>query len=134
MILRRMIYSVVLIVLTIPLFAQADKSSAPPGFADGDFFILSSIDLAKHLILLKRPTEVTELIRVESDTRYIEEHGKALRLTDLRAGDTVYILSKLKGGQTIATAIRRGPMTVEVLRERYLKPTNRPQAGTSGVP
>jgi hypothetical protein len=120
MIMRRMMQVLVLAALTTLLFAQADARGASSRFTDGDFFIVSSIDLGKNQILLKRPTEVTELMRVDGDTRYFEERGKAIRVTDLRAGDTVYILSKLKGGQTIATAIRRGPMTVEVLRARYL--------------
>ena len=110
----------ILAVLAIPVLAQ---SAVSPGFAQGDFFIVSSIDLAKRQILLKRPTEVTELMRVDGETRYLEERGNPIRLTDLRAGDTVYILSKSSGSQPLALTIHKGPMTLDVLRERFLKRT-----------
>jgi hypothetical protein len=110
--------SLILAVLITPVLAQSGKDSANPDFAKGDFFIVSSIDLAKKQILLKRPTEVTELMRVDEKTRYFEEHGKTIRLTDLRAGDTVYIVSKPTGGQSVAVTIGKGPMTLDVLRER----------------
>jgi hypothetical protein len=60
-------------------------------------------------------------MRVDGDTRYRDERGRAIPLTDLRAGDTVYIRSKASGGQSVAVAIDIGPMTLEVLRELYLK-------------
>jgi len=110
----------ILAVLAIPALAQAGVSS---GFAQGDFFIVSSIDLAKRQILLERPTEVTELMRVDGETRYLEERGNRIRLTDLRAGDTVYILSKSSGSQPLAVTIHKGPMTLDVPRERFLKRT-----------
>jgi hypothetical protein len=103
----------------VSLIAQADRASNAD-FAEGDFFIVSSIDLAKKQILLKRPTEVTELVRVDGETRYFDERGKAIRLTDLCAGDTVYIMPKSNGGRWVAATIRKGPMTLDVLRERYL--------------
>jgi hypothetical protein len=108
----------ILAVLAIPVLAQSGVSSE---FAQGDFFIVSSIDLAKSQILLKRPTEVTALMRVDRETRYLEERGNPIRLADLRAGDTVYILSKSSGSQPLAVTIHKGPMTLDVLRERFLK-------------
>ena len=111
----------ILAVVMAPVWAQTGKDAANSDFAQGDFFIVSSIDLAKRQILLKRPTEVTELMRVEGDTRYFEERGKPIRLTDLRAGDTVFIVAKPGSGQPVAATIHKGPMTPDVLRERYLK-------------
>ena len=102
-----------LLAVVTGLFAQQAK--------DGDFFIVSSVDLGKRQILLKRPTEVTELMRVDGETRYFDEHGKTIRLTDLRAGDTVFLTSKRSGEQSIAVTISKGPMTPDVLHERYLK-------------
>src|SRR6516162_1126288 len=116
---RRFIQAAIFTVLAVSLIAQADRASNAD-FAEGDFFIVSSIDLAKKQILLKRPTEVTELMRVDSSTRYFEERGKPMRLADLRAGDTVYIVSKPNAEQPVAITIQKGPMTVEVLRERFL--------------
>jgi hypothetical protein len=112
-----------LAVLMTSVFAQSAAGPASSEFAKGDFFIVSSIDLAKKQILLKRPTEVTELMRMDGETRYFEESGKAMRLADLRAGDTVFIMSKTAGGQPVAVTIHKGPMTLDVLRERYLKST-----------
>src|SRR5215472_1812673 len=120
---RTLIQAGIVAVLVMPVFAQSAKNSPNTDSLKGDFFIVSSIGLAKKQILLKRPTEVTELMRVDGETRYLEERGKSMRLTDLRAGDTVYIVSRLNGGQSIAVSIRKGPMTVEVLRERFLKST-----------
>ena len=111
----------ILAVLITPLFAQSGTGRAGTNPGKGDFYIVSSIDLAKKQILLKRPTEVTELMRVDGETRYFEERGKPIRLTDLRAGDTVFITSKPTGGQSLAVAIHKGPMTLDLLRERYLK-------------
>jgi hypothetical protein len=119
--LRTFIPAGVLATLMLPMFAQGGKEPARADFAKGDFFIVSSIDLAKKQILLKRPTEVTELMRVDGNTHYLDEREKAIRLTDLRAGDTVYIMSKPSGGQSVAVTISKGPMTLDVLRERYLK-------------
>jgi hypothetical protein len=111
----------ILAVLITPVRAQDGKGQVNSDFAQGDFYIVSSIDLAKRQILLKRPTEVTELMKVDGATRYFEERGKAIRLTDLRAGDTVYITSMPAAAQPVAVTIHKGPMTPEVLRERYLK-------------
>jgi hypothetical protein len=118
--LRKGILSGILALLAMTGLAQTAKDSPTPEFAKGDFFIVSSIDLAKGRILLKRPTEVTELMRVDGSTHYFEEQGKPIRLTDLRAGDTVYIVTK-PGMEDVAVTIHKGPMTADVLRERYLK-------------
>ncbi len=67
---------VIFAVLPTPMFAQFGKNSGNTEFAKGDFFIVSSIDLAKKQLLLKRPTEVTELMRVDGETRCFEERGK----------------------------------------------------------
>lgn len=116
----------ILAVLITPVFAQSGKGPVNTGVGKGDFYIVSSIDLAKKQILLKRPTEVTELMRVGGETRYFEESGKPMRLDDLRAGDTVFITSKPTGGQPVAVTIHKGPMTLDVLRERFLKSTKQP--------
>ncbi len=96
---------------------SAQKSSAAP--AD-EFFIMSSVDPAKNQLLLKHPTEVTELVRVSDATIYVDKDGKPLHLADLRAGDTVYVTLTRAGSIPLVTRIRRGPMTVDELRRRYL--------------
>ena len=111
----------ILAVLIAPVFAQSGRGPAGADLGTQDFYIVSSIDLAKKQILLKRPTEVTELMRVDGETRYFEESGKPMRLADLRAGDTVFIMSKPAASQPVAVTIHKGPMTLDVLRQRYLK-------------
>jgi hypothetical protein len=53
MALQTFIAARVLVALTMPMFAQPRKEPARPDVAKGDFFIVSSIDLAKKQILLK---------------------------------------------------------------------------------
>jgi hypothetical protein len=86
-----------------------------------EFFIISSVDAAKKQIVLKRPTEVTELIAVNEKTVYRDEQDKAIDFKNLRAGDTVFVTaSRGAEGVRIASRIRRGPMTLEELHRRYL--------------
>jgi hypothetical protein len=89
--------------------------------AAGDFYIVSSIDPKSQQIVLKKPTEVTQLVQVNAQTKYIDENGQPLKLQGLRAGDTVFVVLQQKSAAVpIATSIRRGPMTVDLLHQRYL--------------
>lgn len=99
--------------------AAAAGSPAPP---TDEFFIVSSVDSDKGTIVVKRPTETTLTIRVTDRTRCLGLKGEAIRFTDLRAGDTVFITSSgSPSGPLSASSIRRGPMTVEELHRRYLR-------------
>lgn len=116
-----MIAAVVLGILSSNL-ARAEERPAPRPKTDGEFFIISSVDVKEAQIVLKRPTEVTELIHISEKTAYLNEDGKKIEFKNLRAGDTVWI--KFNGntrGVRTANVIRKGPMTVEELRRRYLK-------------
>jgi hypothetical protein len=85
-----------------------------------EFFIVSSIDAQKSAMVLKRPTEVTVTMRVGPRTSYRSEQGKAIQLSDLRAGDTVFIASTGDGnGGLTASVVRKGIMTVPELKRRY---------------
>jgi hypothetical protein len=86
-----------------------------------EFFIISSVDSAKNQLLLKRPTEVTEVMRVDGATAYHDENGTSIKLVDFRAGDTVYVTSTPGQGGALARQIRKGPMTVAELERRYLR-------------
>lgn len=85
------------------------------------FFIISSVDANKQQIVLKLPTEVTEVVEATPGTAYRDVNGKQLKLEDLRAGDTVYVtLSRNEKGVLTVSSIRRAPMTIEELCVRYL--------------
>jgi len=72
----------------------------------------------KEQLLVKRPTEVTQVMRVNGQTQYYDRVEKPIGLIDLRAGDTVYIVSSPSSG--FALEVREGPMTVAELHRRYL--------------
>lgn len=104
--------------LVLPGFARTLPSAAP---ASEEFFIISSVDQKKKELVLKLPTEVTQLMRVNDNTVYLGEDGKPIAFGGLRAGDTVYISSERGAdGVAIARKIRKSPMTVEELHRRYL--------------
>ena len=97
-------------------------AAAPAPVSTEEFFIVSSVDSGKGLMVVKRPTEVTLTMGLTERTRCRDEQGKPIRAADLRAGDTVFIASdRNASGQPVATGIRRGPMTVPELHRRYLR-------------
>lgn len=103
-----------------PFYAGDHPRAA--GAAGEQFFLISSVDIKKNQVVLKAPTEVTELVRVTEKTVYLDEEGKPLQFQDLRAGDTVYAnLSPGTGGLRVVTHLRKGPMTLEELHRRYLE-------------
>lgn len=107
------------------LFAAALAAAAPAPPArtsNEDFFIVSSVDLSRNTMVLKRPTEVTLTMRVTPKTRCRDERGKPIQLSSFRAGDTVFIAATPDpSGQLVATSIRQGIMTLPELRQRYLR-------------
>jgi hypothetical protein len=119
---RRLFGALILVLMgcTFSLAAQTDKAAASVRSGE-EFFIISSVDTAKKQLLLKEPTEITEVLQVNDKTRYTDKNGKAIEFADLRAGDTVFIRSSATPTGKLAVSIRKGPMTVEELRRRYLK-------------
>lgn len=110
-----------LLILSFTPLLGAEQKAVRGTTAREDFFIISSMDAKKAQLVLKRPTEVTELIRVTDKTVYLDEQGKAIDFKSLRAGDTVYVTSSPgPDGMRFATEIRRGPMTLEELHRRYV--------------
>ena len=109
-------------VAALPLLAGNVLQSSTTPDPGGDFFIISSVDGPKQQIVLKKPTEVTELVRVTDTTVYLNEDGRAVSFKDLRAGDTVYVTVRSeREGLPVAIRIRKGPMTPDELHRRYLK-------------
>ena len=110
---------VVLVFAALPVASAARKQGKATG--GGEFFIISSVDTNKKQLVLKRPTEVTELVAVTDSTVFVDERGNPLQFRELRAGDTVYVASSVRrNGPLVALRIRRAPMTLEELRTRYL--------------
>ena len=86
-----------------------------------EFFIISSSDTTKDQLVLKRPTEVTELMLLTPKTTCLDEHGKSFPCKGLRAGDTVFVVSSRgSGGVRAAARIRFGPMTGAEVHRRYM--------------
>lgn len=117
----------------LPAAAPVTAPAPPPASGSGaaprshfpsreEFLIVSSIDAARRRIVLKRPTEVTLAMHVTDRTVYRDEAGRALRLADLRAGDTAYVtFAEPAAGDFEAVLVRLGPMTVEELQRRFLR-------------
>lgn len=84
------------------------------------FFIIGSVDQPQQQLLLKWPTEVTLLLKVTPDTKFVSEAGKPLKLGDFRAGDTVWVTYKGDGTDATAVHVRAGTMTVADLHKYFL--------------
>jgi hypothetical protein len=97
--------------------AAAQDKKTPTGEA---FFIVASVDQSKSQFLLKRPTEVTLLVKVDANTKYVDDTGQPMKTTDFRAGDTIWLTSTGGGDEPTAVRIRKGQMTVAELHRSYL--------------
>ena len=102
--------------LFLPSSGRAQEKKDSKGES---FYIVGSVDRAKSQILLKLPTEVTTLVKVDSKTQYVDENGKAITLADLQTGSTVWVTAS-GGDQPVASRIRKGPMSVADLHQLYL--------------
>jgi|ERR1700730_15951332 hypothetical protein len=111
--------SVSLILFSLFSMTAADAQDKKTA-AGEEFFIVASLDQANAQLLLKRPTEVTQLAKVSARTQFIDEKAKPLHLTDLRAGDTVWAVTSGSGTNITIARLRKGPMTVAELHQYYL--------------
>jgi hypothetical protein len=57
---------------------------------------------------------------VSEKTQYLDDKGKPLRLSDLRAGDTVWVVSSAGQDGPSAIRIRKGQMTLAALHRESL--------------
>ena len=120
---RLRVVAIVFATVVSCVFSVAAQSSKATASTNGgeEFFIVSSVDITKKQLLLKEPTEITQLIQVNDKTRYVEKDGKPMQFGDLRAGDTIYIRSTATSAGRVAVSIRKGPMTLQELQRHYLK-------------
>jgi hypothetical protein len=88
--------------------------------SDEYFFIIGSVDQAQQQVLLKWPTEVTLLLKITPQTKFVSEAGQPLKLADFRAGDTVWVSYSGAGTEATALHVRAGKMSVEDLHKYYL--------------
>ncbi len=110
---------IVALLAGIALAANASAQSKKNSSGE-EFFIVASLDQQKSQLLLKRPSEVTVLLKVGDKTQLADETGKPLKLTDLRAGDTVWVISSGDPSAPAAVHIRKGQMTLADLHRYYL--------------
>lgn len=105
---------------TPPLPAASPSKEVVKNSSGEQFFIVASIDRQNSQMLLKRPTEVTVLVKLNANTKYLNAGGKPTTLATFRAGDTVW--AKLSGNEPepTVTQIREGEMTVADLHRYYL--------------
>jgi hypothetical protein len=61
-----------------------EKATRGDKTAGDEFFIISSVDMKSQQLVLKRPTEVTELMTVDAKTQILNEEGKPITLKNLR--------------------------------------------------
>jgi len=112
----------ILAALSLRTPALAANGQDPDTKSSGEqFYIISSVDLAKRQLFLKHPTEVTELVLFGDSTACLDEHGKTFPCKKLRAGDTVFVTTKRAAGSTPTTLrIRLGGMTVDEVHRKYM--------------
>lgn len=127
--------------ISMPAWAQAHPKNAQ----GEEFFIVSSVDLQKHQVVLMRPTQLTVVATIGPQTTYLGEKGQKLDVKAMKAGDTVWgIIKPGRDGSVTAVRLRQGAMTPAELHKLYLQlpasntysvpMTPRPQSGAQAAP
>jgi len=127
--------------ISMPAWAQAHPKNA----RGEEFFIVSSVDLQKHQVVLMRPTQLTVVATIGPQTTYLGEKGQKLDVKAMKAGDTVWAITKPgRDGSVTAVRLRQGAMTPAELHKLYLQlpasntysvpMTPRPQSGAQAAP
>ena len=98
----------------------ASASVGKPTPAGEHYFIIGSVDQSQQQILLKRPSEITLLLKVSPETKFVSESGKPLKLSDFRAGDTAWVTYSGTGSDATAVHVRAGGMSVSDLHKYFL--------------
>jgi hypothetical protein len=105
-------------VILVSAFAVHAQVQAKAG--NDEFFVISSVDKAHNALVLLRPTEITTTISVNDKTKYGDENGKSIKVTDLRTGDTIFVTYSTQSNALVAMSVRKGMMTTAEMRKRYL--------------
>jgi hypothetical protein len=104
----------------ILISAFAVRAQVQPKSGNDEFFVISSVDKAHNALILLLPTEITSTIGVNDKTKYADENGKAIKLSDFRTGDTIFVSYSTQNNTLTATNVRKGMMTTAEMRKRYL--------------
>jgi hypothetical protein len=115
---KLMLLSALAAVIFTSAFAVRAQVQAKAG--SDEFFVISSIDKAHSALVLLRPTQITATIGVNDKTKYVDENGKSIKMTDLRTGDTIFVTYSTQNNALAATNVRKGMMTTAEMRKRYL--------------
>lgn len=110
-----------LLAMALAAAALAQSHRVASDIRGEQFYVISSVDMQKHQIVLMHPTQLTVVAAANDQTAYLGEKGEKLGLKDLHAGQTVWAtLRKDNRGQITAVRIREGAMTVAELHKLYL--------------
>jgi hypothetical protein len=116
---RKFIFLSALAVATLSsAFAVRAQVQAKSG--SDEFFVISSVDKTHNALILLRPTEITTTVGVNDKTKFVDENGKPIKVTDLRTGDTIFVSYTTQNNALVATTLRKGMMTTAEMRKRYL--------------
>jgi hypothetical protein len=109
--------SLAVLILTSALAVRAQVQAKA---GNDEFFVISSIDKTHNALVLLRPTQITATVGVSDKTKYVDEKGKPIKLTDLRTGDTIFVTYSTQNDTLVAQSVRKGMMTTAEMRKRYL--------------
>ena len=117
--LRQFSFLIAFAVLLVSLAGSAFAQTKSSGVGD-EFFVVSSVDRAHSALVLLLPTQIASAYQVTDKTQYFDENGKPLKLSDFRAGDTIFATYQTKSdGTLVVDRVHKGIMTVNELRRRY---------------
>jgi hypothetical protein len=115
---KSLFFAALTALVLVSAFAVRAQVQAKSG--SDEFFVISSVDKAHNSLILLLPTEITATIGVNDKTKYIDENGKAIKLTDFHTGDTIFVTYSTQSSNLMATVVRKGMMTTAEMRKRYL--------------
>jgi len=116
---RKLIFlSALAVMILTSAFAVRAQVQAKSG--NDEFFVISSVDKTHSGLILLLPTEITATISVNDKTKFVDENGKSIKVSDLRTGDTIFVTYATQNNALVATSVRKGMMTTAEMRKRYL--------------
>ncbi len=115
---KSVLFTTLAALLLVSAFAVRAQVQAKSG--NDEFFVISSVDKTHNALILLLPTEITATIGVTDKTKYTDENGKPLKLSDFHTGDTIFVTYSTQAGNLTAQSVRKGMMTTAEMRKRYL--------------